>query len=75
MAADETTPLISDRPDSKEQKPESWLHRIFNVENRLLFTGFLITLSFSYTQVPYVQPALRLQTLLGPTKSLTLLAL
>lgn len=72
MAADETTPLISDRPDSKEQQPPSWLQRIFNVENRLLFTGFLITLSFSYTQVPYVHPALHLKTLLGLTKPLTL---
>ncbi|GJN72314.1 hypothetical protein PLICBS_006386 [Purpureocillium lilacinum] len=30
----------------------AWLRRVFNVERRILFAGFLITLAFSYTQVP-----------------------
>lgn len=62
MTADETTPLIrsrsrsgsgSDATASHEEK-KSWLRRIGSVENRILFSGFLITLSFSYTQVAYV---------------------
>ncbi|KAJ6442346.1 Chromosome segregation in meiosis protein 3 [Purpureocillium lavendulum] len=30
----------------------AWMRRVFNVERRILFAGFLITLAFSYTQVP-----------------------
>lgn len=33
----------------------AWLRRVFNVERRILFAGFLITLAFSYTQVPCVE--------------------
>jgi len=33
----------------------SRLRRALNVEQRILFAGFLITLSFSFTQVPYVR--------------------
>ena len=57
----ETTPLIAQPngvagPDSKSRSwLGSWLRRIFDVENRILFAGFLITLSFSFTQVPYVK--------------------
>ena len=57
----ERTPLIS-RPDhahgdesgSKSSYLGSWARRIFSVEHRILLAGFLITLSFSFTQVPYV---------------------
>ncbi|EAQ84293.1 hypothetical protein CHGG_10697 [Chaetomium globosum CBS 148.51] len=47
-------------PAGKDE-PESWLRRLaiplrnylkVDVENRILFAGFLITLSFSFTQVP-----------------------
>lgn len=47
-------------PDRKDES-ESWLRRLIvplrnrlkvKVENRILFAGFLITLSFSLTQVP-----------------------
>lgn len=53
----ETTPLLADANrgdtvDTSDSKPKSLLARIFNVENRILLAGFLITLSFSYTQVP-----------------------
>lgn len=40
-----------------EEQPSrwpKWLANVFDVENRILLAGFLITLSFSYTQVPYV---------------------
>ncbi|KAI5459434.1 major facilitator superfamily domain-containing protein [Mariannaea sp. PMI_226] len=51
MATDETTPLIRKKSNG-QSRPASWLRRAFNVENRVLFAGFLITLAFSYTQVP-----------------------
>ncbi|KAF4984886.1 hypothetical protein FZEAL_39 [Fusarium zealandicum] len=51
MTTDETTPLIS-RKDASRSQPSTWLRRLFNVENRILLAGFLITLSFSFTQVP-----------------------
>ncbi|OAQ60572.1 major facilitator superfamily transporter [Pochonia chlamydosporia 170] len=53
MTTDETTPLIArERSSSGVATKSSWVQRLFNVENRILFAGFLITLSFSYTQVP-----------------------
>lgn len=52
MTTDESTPLLrSKSADVKDNKP-SWLRAVFGVENRILLAGFLITLSFSYTQVP-----------------------
>lgn len=66
MAADETTPLI--RPpaaaangrtgsshssgDGGGAAPRKSRWAALNVENRILLAGFLITLSFSFTQVP-----------------------
>jgi hypothetical protein len=66
MAADERTPLVrptSGRADSggsgpiasKDADGKSRWGRIWGalkVENRILLAGFLITLSFSFTQVP-----------------------
>jgi hypothetical protein len=42
-----------DRP-TRKQKLASTLRRLFalHVEKRILFAGFFITLSFSFTQVP-----------------------
>ncbi|OAA70717.1 Major facilitator superfamily transporter [Cordyceps fumosorosea ARSEF 2679] len=41
--------------DQQLQIPSSsWLDTIFHVENRILLAGFLISLSFSFTQVPLV---------------------
>jgi hypothetical protein len=63
MAADERTPLIAngnghvvegvqgDAPKSNKSL-SSRLWNAFGVENRILFAGFLITLSFTFTQVP-----------------------
>ncbi|KAJ3547594.1 hypothetical protein NM208_g1441 [Fusarium decemcellulare] len=51
MATDETTPLLPKKGASKS-RVGSWLRRAFDVENRILLAGFLITLSFSFTQVP-----------------------
>ncbi|KAK1834466.1 major facilitator superfamily domain-containing protein [Podospora conica] len=60
MSADETTPLLlgpaSDPKSQSESKQRvgvaSALWKAFDVEKRILFAGFLITLSFSFTQVP-----------------------
>lgn len=62
MSGDESTPLLRERPsahkrrsdhgDNKKQGLLSWLRNAGHVENRILFAGFLITLSFSFTQVP-----------------------
>ena len=38
--------------DRREKTILSRLLRAVSVENRILFAGFLITLSFSFTQVP-----------------------
>lgn len=51
MASDETTPLLSNKGEGKGSV-KSWLQRAFNVENRILLAGFLVTLAFSFTQVP-----------------------
>ncbi|KAF4341680.1 major facilitator superfamily transporter [Fusarium beomiforme] len=51
MASDETTPLLPSKGEGKG-RVRNWLSRAFNVENRILLAGFLITLSFSFTQVP-----------------------
>ncbi|KAG5657813.1 hypothetical protein KAF25_007846 [Fusarium avenaceum] len=51
MASDETTPLLSNKGEGKSSV-KSWLQRVFNVENRILLAGFLVTLAFSFTQVP-----------------------
>lgn len=50
----ETTPLLP-RLDGDSKTPSKlghWTRRLLSVENRILFTGFLVTLSFSFTQVP-----------------------
>lgn len=67
MAPNERTPLvpkptgsedngsitkITSNSSSSSSKSSSWINRLFSVENRILFAGFLITLSFSFTQVP-----------------------
>ncbi|KAK0638947.1 major facilitator superfamily domain-containing protein [Cercophora newfieldiana] len=60
MAADETTPLLQDRVANGKDRPDEGprariaaaLRRALSVEKRILLTGFLITLSFSFTQVP-----------------------
>jgi len=49
MAGNETTPLL---PNKGEGKKGSWLRKVFHVEHRILLAGFLITLAFSFTQVP-----------------------
>ncbi|KAH8667254.1 major facilitator superfamily domain-containing protein [Ilyonectria robusta] len=51
MTTDERTPLLPKRETGKKSL-WSWVRSAFNVENRVLFAGFLITLSFSFTQVP-----------------------
>lgn len=63
MAADERTPLLAGSPPvpesgdgavavAKRSRWRSCLSNVFHVENRILMAGFLITLSFSFTQVP-----------------------
>ena len=55
MTTDERTPLLSGGDGAaKHERGGSWLRRAFGLENRILFAGFLITLSFSFTQVPWV---------------------
>lgn len=64
VPADATTPLLSGPADDPKRQSESKQHvglasvlpGAFDVEKRILFAGFLITLSFSFTQVPYVNP-------------------
>lgn len=54
MTTSETTPLIprlGGEPKSKGKLGQC-AENIVSVENRVLFTGFLVTLSFSFTQVP-----------------------
>lgn len=68
-ADDERTPLLrpdnagasvavasadDDRGGTQTSRSRSCLHAVFHVENRILLAGFLISLSFSFTQVPYV---------------------
>jgi hypothetical protein len=83
MSADETTPLLSGLADDPKHQTKSKQHvglasalrKAFDVEKRILFAGFLITLSFSFTQVPYVssgRPVLAVKTDLGSTASFTL---
>ena len=57
---DESTPLLQNRDpgSSGGNGVKSWVRNAFGVENRILLTGFLITLSFSFTQVPYGFPFL-----------------
>lgn len=65
MTADERTPLIADdvgngsstaHTDVSAAEPRksitSRLWSAFSVENRILFAGFLITMAFTFTQVP-----------------------
>jgi len=60
MATDETTPLlrehIANGKDHRDEGPRARIaaamRRGIPVEKRILLTGFLITLSFSFTQVP-----------------------
>ena len=54
MSADENTPLLPGGESQKKSLSSRLWAAVSHVENRLLFAGFLITLSFSYTQVPYV---------------------
>ncbi|KYK57002.1 hypothetical protein DCS_04009 [Drechmeria coniospora] len=58
MATDELTPLIPKAkalPSKGQWGRERWLLRVaLDVEKRILLAGFLITLAFSYTQVPLV---------------------
>ena len=49
--AAETTPLLR-RPSAEHRGLGAAVRRLFSVENRILLAGFLITLSFSFTQVP-----------------------
>lgn len=54
---DERTPLLKTKSRDSERVEGGpglirSLKRAFGVENRILLAGFLITLSFSYTQVP-----------------------
>ncbi|KAI6379825.1 hypothetical protein MCOR25_001958 [Pyricularia grisea] len=51
-AVDESTPLLN--PDSYRGTPTKQSWSIWSPTNRVLVAGFLITLSFSYTQVPIV---------------------
>ncbi|KAF4119981.1 Major Facilitator Superfamily [Geosmithia morbida] len=52
-SADSLPNSVSARSGSDSQSPSpSWLSRALGVENLILFAGFLITLSFSFTQVP-----------------------
>ncbi|VUC23740.1 unnamed protein product [Clonostachys rosea] len=53
----ETTPLLQRTASAQQEDAgKGWFKRalraVFHVENRILFAGFLITLSFSFTQVP-----------------------
>lgn len=52
---------VTQREDGGGRAPARWLQRLaarlpevfkVHVEKRILFAGFLITLSFSFTQVP-----------------------
>lgn len=52
MTTNEQTPLLGRDGSGNGVATKSWLRRVLHVENRILFAGFLITLSFSYTQVP-----------------------
>lgn len=52
-ALDETAPLLGPPPEpALGEKRRSWLSRIGSTPNRVVLAGFLITLSFSVTQVP-----------------------
>ena len=48
---DETAPLLANRHDKPVKK---WLWQRIGVKTRILLVGFQLTLSFSFTQVPYV---------------------
>ncbi|KAK7998457.1 FK506-binding protein 1 [Apiospora arundinis] len=50
-AADERTPLLPERKQTQNAASKLW-SRIWSTPNRVVFAGFLITLSFSVTQVP-----------------------
>jgi hypothetical protein len=60
MTTNETTPLLPDRvangkdhcDGGRRSRVAAALRRGIPVEKRILLTGFLITLSFSFTQVP-----------------------
>lgn len=51
-ALDETAPLLASPEPAVGEKRRSWLSRIGSTPNRVVLAGFLITLSFSVTQVP-----------------------
>jgi hypothetical protein len=50
MDATESTPLLNGAP-AKRPGFSAAVRNAFNVETRILLAGFLITLSFSFTQV------------------------
>ncbi|KOS21224.1 hypothetical protein ESCO_004478 [Escovopsis weberi] len=51
---DETSPLLAGtrKPERSSPPWRSRLNGLFDVENRIMAVGFLLCLSFSYTQVP-----------------------
>ncbi|TLS30059.1 hypothetical protein PpBr36_02807 [Pyricularia pennisetigena] len=51
-ALDESTPLLNPDPHRGSPKKQRW--PTWSPANRVLLAGFLITLSFSYTQVPII---------------------
>lgn len=54
-AADERSPLLPEAKQNQKKNAVSRLwSRIWSTPNRVVFAGFLITMSFSVTQVPYV---------------------
>lgn len=54
-ATDERTPLLPEAKQNTKKSAASRLwSRIWSTPNRVVFAGFLITMSFSVTQVPYV---------------------
>ncbi len=54
MSEDANTPLLPGRDALERGLASRMWAAISHVENRILYAGFLVTLSFSYTQVPYV---------------------
>jgi hypothetical protein len=49
MATDEQTPLLAAEAANKERK--SWLASLWSPAFRVLMAGFVISLSFSFTQI------------------------
>jgi hypothetical protein len=51
---DETAPLLANGVNGHDKIARKWPWQRIGVEARILLAGFLVTLSFSFTQVPYV---------------------